>query len=106
MTSSTKATSRWPLSLAVSSWACATWWRAWWPRLSEADMAEEKKSKTLWEMFAARFHHNGNGNGAAIAIANPLDWRIGEAETFASTNGAEFMDFTFTVKEIREYVRR
>jgi hypothetical protein len=71
-------------------------------------MAGEKKGKTLWEMFTERFHHNGkgNGNGAALAFRNPLDWRIGEAETFAAANGAEFLDFTFTVKEIRECVRR
>ena len=73
-------------------------------------MAEENKGKTLWEKFSERFLHNGdghgNGDGAALTFRNPLDWRIGEAETLAPSNGAEFLDFTFTVTEIREYVRR
>ena len=77
-------------------------------------MPDEKKGKTLWEMFSERFLPNGNGNGnghgngdgAALTFRNPLDWRIGEAETLAPANGAEFLDFTFTVTEIREYVRR
>ncbi len=73
-------------------------------------MADIKKGKTLWEMFSERFLHqgdgHGNGDGAALTFRNPLDWRIGEAETLAPSNGAEFLDVTFTVKEIREYVRR
>jgi len=66
-------------------------------------MAEpEKQGKTLWEMFAGRL----NGNGAAIAFSNPLDWRIGSPVTLAHANGPEFADYDCTVKEIREYLRQ
>jgi len=69
-------------------------------------MAEDDHGKTLWNLFAERFLHQGNGNGAAFALSNPLDWRIGEAERLAPANGEEYLDHAFTVQEIREYVRR
>jgi len=71
-------------------------------------MALEEKGKTLWEMLQERVHRHtaGNGNGAAIEFYNPLDLRVGSPLRMAFANGPEFMDFNFTVQEIREYNRR
>ena len=74
-------------------------------------MAEpEKKGKTLWEMLQERLHRhagaNGNGNGAAVDFANPLDLRIGSPVPIAFANGPDFAGYNFTVEEIREYNRR
>jgi hypothetical protein len=60
--------------------------------------------KTLWEMLVERLHKSGNGAG--IPFFNPLDSRIGAAQTIAHANGPEFENFDFTVQEIREYTRR
>ena len=67
-------------------------------------MEPENKGKTLWEMLVDRLH--GNGNGAGIAFANPLDLRVGSPVAIAYANGSEFADYTFTAQEIREYTRR
>jgi len=67
-------------------------------------MEPENKGKTLWEMLQERLH--GNGNGAGIAFANPLDLRVGSPVAVAYSNGPEFADYNFTVQEIREYTRR
>ncbi len=67
---------------------------------------QQPSGKTLWTMFSERFLHHGNGDGGLLTLNNPLDWRVGEAETFAPANGAEFLEQLFTVREIREYVRR
>lgn len=59
-------------------------------------------SKTLWQMFAERFHAS---NGDAIAFSNPLDLRIGSPVLVNASNGPEFAGYDFTVKEIRQYLR-
>ena len=70
-------------------------------------MAEPaNKGKTLWEIFQERLHARGNGNGAAIPFANPLDLRIGSPLRMAYANGPELADYDFSVQEIREYLRR
>jgi hypothetical protein len=70
-------------------------------------MAEaEKKGKTLWEMLVERVKGNGNGHGATISFRNPRDLRVGSRVPVSFVNGPEFVDFDFTVNEIREYVRR
>jgi hypothetical protein len=58
--------------------------------------------KTLWEMFGDRFHAS---NGDAIAFSNPLDLRVGSPVVVNPVNGPEFVDYDFTVKEIRQYLR-
>src|SRR6267142_1064266 len=68
-------------------------------------MEPEKKGKTLWEMLQERLHR-GSGNGAGIAFDNPLDQRVGSAVTIAWSNGPEYADYNFTIREIREYTRR
>ena len=72
--------------------------------LGAMTMEPDKKGKTLWEMLLERVH--GNGNGAGIAFANPLDLRVGSAVPVAYANGPEFADYDFTAQEIREYNRR
>jgi hypothetical protein len=67
-------------------------------------MDAANKGKTLWEMLVDRLHKSGNGAG--IPFFNPLDSRIGAAQTIAYANGPEFEDIDFTVQEIREYTRR
>ena len=67
-------------------------------------MDAANKGKTLWEMLVERLHKSGNGAG--IPFFNPLDSRIGAAQTIAYANGPEFENFDFTVQEIREYTRR
>src|SRR6266404_908940 len=67
-------------------------------------MEAEKKGKTLWEMFTARVH--GDGNGAGIAFANPLDLRVGSAVNVPYSNGLELANYDFSVQEMREYNRR
>ena len=69
-------------------------------------MESEKQGKTLWEMLCERLHTGGNGNGAGVAFANPLDLRVGSAVPVAHANGPDFADYNFTVAEIREYTRR
>ncbi len=66
----------------------------------------DKKSKTLWELLIERVKGNGNGQGTAVTFRNPLDLRVGSALRVPFANGPEFLDFDFTVQEIREYVRR
>lgn len=65
---------------------------------------DANKGKTLWEMLVDRLHKGGNGAG--IPFFNPLDLRVGGAQTIAYANGPEFQGFDFTVQEIREYTRR
>jgi hypothetical protein len=65
---------------------------------------DANKGKTLWEMLVERLHKGGNGAG--IPFFNPLDLRVGAAQTIAYANGPEFVGFDFTVQEIREYTRR
>ena len=69
-------------------------------------MESEKQGKTLWEMLCERLHTGGNGNGAGVAFANPLDLRVGSAVPVTHANGPDFADYNFTVAEIREYTRR
>jgi hypothetical protein len=66
-------------------------------------MDAAKKGKTLWEMLVERLHKGGNGAG--VPFFNPLDLRIGGAQTIAYANGPEFEGFDFVVQEIREYTR-
>ena len=66
----------------------------------------DNKGKTIWEMLQERVHGHGNGNGATLAFANPLDLRINSPVSMAFANGPEFLDYNFTVQEIREYMRR
>jgi hypothetical protein len=68
-------------------------------------MPADDKGKTLWEMFLRRIHAGGN-NGSGIAFYNPRDGRIGSPLAIAYSNGPEFVDHDFTVREIREYNRR
>lgn len=67
-------------------------------------METENKGKTLWEMLCERVR--AHGNGAGIAFYNPLDLRIGSPVTVPYSNGPAFVDFDFTVQEIREFNRR
>jgi hypothetical protein len=67
-------------------------------------MDAANKGKTIWEMLVERLHKSGNGAG--IPFFNPLDSRIGAAQTIAYANGPEFENFDFAVQEIREYTRR
>lgn len=60
--------------------------------------------KTLWEMLVQRVR--GDGNGAAIPFYNPLNLGINSALPVPFANGAEFADYEFSVKEIREYTRQ
>ncbi len=69
-------------------------------------MEPAKKGKTLWEMLLDRVHGSGNGNGSGIAFYNPLDLRVNSAVNVPYSNGPEFGNFEFEVKEIREYTRR
>lgn len=66
-------------------------------------MSDPKNNgKTLWEMLTQR----GKETAAAVSFANPLDLRIGAPLPVSRVNGPEFGDYEFSVKEIREYVRR
>ena len=67
-------------------------------------MPPDKQGKTIWEMLMDRLH--GSGNGAGIPFANPLDLRVGSAVNIPFSNGPEFGDYDFTVRDIREYTRR
>jgi hypothetical protein len=67
-------------------------------------MPPEKQGKTIWEMLMERLH--GGGNGSGIAFANPLDLRVGSRVNVPFSNGPEFENYDFTVKEIREFTRR
>jgi hypothetical protein len=69
-------------------------------------MDPAKKGKTIWEMLTDRIHGGGAGNGSSISFYNPLDSRVGSAINVPFSNGAEFANFDFQVKEIREYTRR
>lgn len=48
----------------------------------------------------------GGGNGAGVAFENPLELRIGSRVNVPFSNGPEFENYDFTVKEIREFTRR
>jgi hypothetical protein len=66
-------------------------------------MSDPKNNgKTLWEMLTQR----GKETAAAVTFANPLDLRVGSPVPVSRVNGPEFGDYEFSVKEIREYVRR
>jgi hypothetical protein len=54
-------------------------------------------------MLVERLH--GSGNGSGIAFANPLDLRVGSPVPVAHANGPEFVNYSLTVAEIREYTR-
>jgi hypothetical protein len=69
-------------------------------------MDPAKTGKTLWEMLMDRVHGSGSGNGSGIPFYNPLDLRVGSALNIPYSNGAEFANYDFQVKEIREYTRR
>jgi hypothetical protein len=58
--------------------------------------------KTLWEMLTQR----SRPTAEPVPFANPLDLRIGAAVAVSDVNGPEFQGYDFSVKEIREYVRR
>jgi len=49
---------------------------------------------------------HGSGNGTGIAFANPLDLRVGSRVNVPFSNGPEFENYDFTVKEIHEFTRR
>ena len=68
-------------------------------------MQTDDKGETLWEMFLRRIHQGGN-NGSGLAFYNPRDGRVGSPLTIAYSNGPEFADHDFTLREIREYNRR
>src|SRR5436190_12527333 len=68
-------------------------------------MDSPQKGKTLWGMLMARLH-GGSANGSGIPFYNPLDLRVGSAVTIPYSNGPEFANYDFQVKEIREYTRR
>ena len=61
----------------------------------------KNNGKTLWEMLT----HRGN-QSVPVPFWNPQDLRIGSSVLVSRVNGPEFGDYEFTVKEIREYVRR
>jgi hypothetical protein len=61
----------------------------------------KNNGKTLWEMLTQR-----SKQPVAVSFANPLDLRIGSGVLVSHVNGPEFDGYDFTVKEIREYVRR
>src|SRR2546429_10010968 len=116
MSCSTKATSPWRSSLAVSFLVCVmsspTSWRQFsvdqWATVfvvivPTGAMETPKQGKTLWEMLQARLHGSGGSNGAGIAFDNSLDLRVGSPVAVAYSNGPEFVDYNFTVQEIREY---
>ncbi|MDB6121612.1 MAG: hypothetical protein JWQ71_605 [Pedosphaera sp.] len=66
-------------------------------------MSDPKNNgKTLWEMLT----HRGQETVAAVPFANPLDLRVNSSVLVSRVNGPEFGDYEFSVKEIREYVRR
>jgi hypothetical protein len=65
---------------------------------------DASKGKTLWEMLVDRV--KGHSNGSGVTFHNPLDLRVGSPLRVPFSNGPEFLDFDFTVQEIREYVRR
>jgi len=67
-------------------------------------MPDQKKGKTLWEMFTERLR--GGGNGSGIAFENPLGLLVGSAVMVPFSNGPEFADYDFSIQEIREYTRR
>ncbi|MDB6067231.1 MAG: hypothetical protein JWR26_3439 [Pedosphaera sp.] len=58
--------------------------------------------KTLWQMLTQR----SKETVASVSFLNPLDLRIGSAVAVSHVNGPEFGGYDFSVKEIREYVRR
>ncbi len=66
-------------------------------------MSDPKNNgKTLWEMLTQR----GKETAAPVAFRNPLDLRIGASVLVSHLNGPEFDGYDFSVREIREYVRR
>ena len=66
-------------------------------------MADPKNNgKTLWEMITQR----GKDQAAPVSFRNPLDLRISSAVLIPHANGPDCEGFDFSVKEIREYVRR
>jgi hypothetical protein len=67
-------------------------------------MEPQKPGKTLWEMLMERLHSSGNGSG--IPFYNPLDFRVSSPVNVPFSNGPEFADLDFTVREIREYTRQ
>jgi hypothetical protein len=69
-------------------------------------MDPAQKGKTLWEMLMDRVHGSGTGNGSGIPFYNPMDLRVGSAVNVPYSNGPEFANYDFQVKEIREYTRR
>jgi hypothetical protein len=62
----------------------------------------QDNGKTLWEMLT----HRSRPTAEPVPFANPLDLRIGAAVAVSDVNGTEFQGYDFSVKEIREYVRR
>lgn len=60
------------------------------------------RGKTIWEMVKDRLSKNGSD----VPFLNPLDLRINTPVLVSKVNGPEFDGFTFSVKEIREYVRQ
>jgi hypothetical protein len=66
-------------------------------------MSDPKNNgKTLWEMLTQRSQETA----APVAFRNPLDLRIGSSVLVSHFNGPEFDGYDFSVREIREYVRR
>ncbi len=67
-------------------------------------MEPQKPGKTIWEMLMDRLH--GGGNGAGIPFWNPLGLRVASPVEVPFSNGPEFTNFDFSVREIREYTRQ
>src|SRR5262245_62474675 len=67
-------------------------------------METKNKGKTLWEMLMDRLH--GGGNGSGVAFFNPLDLRVLAGLNIPFSNGPEYGNYDFSVKEIREFTRR
>ena len=68
-------------------------------------MQPDDKGKTLWEMFMQRIHHGGN-NGSGLPFYNPRGLTVGAALPVGYSNGPEYANYDFAVREIREYNRR
>ena len=62
----------------------------------------KNNGKTLWEMLTQR----SKQTAAPVPFSNPLDLRVGGPVLVPDATAPEFAGFDFTVKEVREYVRR
>jgi len=66
-------------------------------------MSDAKNNgKTLWEILT----HKGASGPVPIEFYNPLDLRVHSIVKVPAASGPEFLDYDFSVGEIREYTRR